>query len=140
MKKLFYILAAGAIVYGLRKLNLAKKLQFELNGVDFGGSFLYPDIYLKVKLINPTGTTATINNITGVVSLNKNKIGNSTINNPVYIAANTNTLLNIKITLFSITTIQTVINAITNKNGIINFVGTAKVDGVNFPINYTYNL
>jgi hypothetical protein len=28
----------------------------------------------------------------------------------------------------------------TNKNGIINFVGTAKVDGVNFPINYIYNL
>jgi LEA14-like dessication related protein len=140
VKKLFYILAAGAIVYGLRKLNLAKKLQFELNGVDFGGSFLNPDIYLKVKLINPTGTTATLNNLTGIVSLNNNKIGNCTINNAVYIAANTTTILNIKITLFSVTTIQSVINAITNKTGLINFVGTAKVDSVNFPINYTYKL
>lgn len=140
MKNLFYILAAGAVVYGLRKLNLARKLQFELLGVDFGGSFLNPDIYLKVKLINPTSTSATLNNLTGVVNLNKNNIGNCTINNPVYIASNTSTILNIKITLYSVATIQTVMTAITNKTGSINFVGTAKFDGINFPINYTYNL
>jgi hypothetical protein len=140
VKKLFYIVAAGAVLYGLRKLNLAKKLQFKLIGVDFGGTFFNPDIFIKIKLINPTNTTATLNNFTGVVSLNNNKIGNCTINNPVYIDSNTSTILNIQITLYSVTTIQTVITAMTNKNGIINFVGTAKVDGVNFPINYIYNL
>jgi LEA14-like dessication related protein len=140
VKKIYTLLAIVTGVYLIKKIHFAKKIDFELIGINFSGSLLNPLLLLKIKVINPTGTTAEFKSLTGDVSLNKNKIGVATLNNPILIAANTSTILTINIKLDSINLFQNVIVAITNKTGIINLTGSAKIDSFTLPINYDYKL
>jgi LEA14-like dessication related protein len=140
LKKLYTILAIATGVYLFKKINLAKKISFELNNIQLSGSVLNPLIFLKIKVINPTSTTANFENLNGVISLNNIKIGIASLDSKMLIAANTFTFINLKLQIDSIAFVQNLMNAITNKTGIINFKGTATVDSLNLPINYDYKL
>ena len=140
--KNFIILAAGAaaiyLLLGKKRLASATQFSLEKLGIDLRNK----KIKIGLGANNPTNATATINSIVGSLYVDGNQIATieSFAKNTIQPNAKSIVNLDLKPTLAGIwVTLKNVIKSKgkTAKALRATFVGSANVDGVNFPIKTT---
>ena len=132
------IIGIGAIAYFLiRRTAFATNLIYVFRGIRVAGKLFSPKIMIKLGIQNPSNQKANFKSIAAVVKWNGNDFANISSFNPVTIAPNSET--NIEVTaepsvLGLYDTIRTLIKT-GLKNGKIEITGTANVDNLQLPVN-----
>jgi LEA14-like dessication related protein len=140
MKNLLLFLGAGAIAYFLiRKKRLATVLQYSIEAISIKGT----KIFLKLGLLNPTGTPANFNSFVGTFFIKGTQVATVENFNKTRIAPNSKTTIDFTISPSGLGILQT-ISKLLKKGGLKNLSaqlkGTANVDSVNFPVDITYSV
>jgi LEA14-like dessication related protein len=140
-KTIFWLFGVATAYWLYQKFVFTQKVSFEIQNVDITGSFYNPLIIVTVLVTNPSTISTEISDINAELFLNESiKVANIQHWEPVSIAGVSKTpiSLNIYPTLSNIiTSLQTVLSTNT---GNFKLVGTAKVDGINFPFNLKYQV
>lgn len=139
------ILGLGAVgVYFLRKSSTASAVQsmkFLLTGVDLTWSGLSAIIILKVKIQNPTNTSAEVRAVLADLTLNGDTLGRVTSFSPITVKALSETDTTLQFQLNNIGTIQAITNLFSNHSTInANIKGTVNVDGSNVPLDISVKI
>ena len=142
MKKLvFWAAGIGAALYFLSKYSFSKKATFYLRGIKPSGSFFTPQVTLTLGVANPTNSTVTIKSINGTASVNGKFLANFSAFGDQKIQANSDSELKITarpsaLSIFN--SLKELLNTPTGNN-LVEFTGTANVEGVTYPINESIN-
>lgn len=129
---------AGRWAYN--KLLFAQNVSFQFVDAALQAGFPITKMVVQVKIINPTGTFVSLSNLNGNLSLNGVSLGTANSPNVFTVPANDSINCTIYIYLNSITTVQTIVNAIGNKAATFNFTGTITASNIILPVNFDYKL
>jgi len=137
MKNAFWIIPAAILVWiGIKKYNLSKSYTLNFKRINLSDiSFSNPVVNIVYEIINPTKTTANVQNVTGALFYNGIYIGNIvnfkqfTINEGA-----TEFIISAKIDYVGLS--KLVLN-ISNKFQLY-FDGKITIDFVNFPLQFIY--
>jgi LEA14-like dessication related protein len=143
MKKTFLWIAGGAIaLYFLSRYSFSKKATFYLKGIKPSGSILSPSVTIDLGVQNPTNNSVTIKSITGSVNLNGKFLSDFSAFGDQKILPNSDSVIKItaKPSAFGLfSSIKSLLNTPTG-NTLVEFNGTANVEGVTYPINESISI
>lgn len=140
LKNLFLILGAGAVAfYFFRKKKLANALQYSIEAISIKGT----KIFLKLGLLNPTGTPANFNSFVGILFIKGNEVATVENFTKVTITPKSKSFIDLTITPSGLGILSTV-KSLIKKGGLKNlsaqFRGNANIDGITVPIDINYSI
>lgn len=139
-KNLIYIGVAFLAWLGYKKYSLSQKINISLNDFGFaGGNILEPKINVKLKIENPTNTSADIQKITGEILLKDKIIGNIYKDVNQKILSKKDTIINFDVKL-NLKNIGLIFFQNGLKNQKILIKGNVVVDFIFFPFIYEIQL
>jgi hypothetical protein len=141
-KTLAFLGLAGLGYLVFSKINLSRRVQFKLKSVEPGGDILNPILRIVITAINPTQTSATVQNISGQLFYNfgNTYVGDAFTNQAVKIKPNSATDIPLNISISDIGLLQTILGVINAGGANFQFTGSALVDNFQFPLNFDYNI
>lgn len=131
---------AGAGLYLLIKLsrvNILNSLSFVISKIRFDFSAAVPILFLDVLVSNPTAQPVRVDAINGRVLVNDALVATVSQNEARMMAGHTETPYTIPAKI-SVLSIVTRISEIFSRDTVIKFIGTVRVEGIDFPIELTY--
>lgn len=141
MGKNWWIIPATIIAYiAYKKYAIAKTFSVFFKTIDFSPmSILNPTINLVVQVNNPTDITATIQNITGTLTLNGQQIGYVRGISPTLLEIGSSDL-NIPVTLEygGVSYLVQNFSSLKSSGVKLSFRGTIMVDYITLPLNFDY--
>lgn len=126
--------------YLIKKFMLVDKVSFSIKKINFNGNILHPNLILTVQAENPINSIATVSDFVSDIFVNNKKVGVATNIFDIIIAANGSTKFDLKVSILPITAIASIFDIFNKYGGEIKLSGSAKVDGIIFPIDTKYNL
>jgi len=126
--------------YLIKKFMLVDKVTFSIKKINFNGNILQPILILTIQANNPINTTATVSDLVSDIFVNNKKVGVASNNMDIKIAANGSTKFDLRVSILPITAIASIFDIFNKYGGEIKLTGSAKVDGIIFPIDTKYNL
>jgi hypothetical protein len=134
------VLGIGALALFLfRRTQFAQNLIYIFRGVKLRGKLFSPKIEITIGIQNPSNQRANFKSIVGVVKWKGNEFANISSYNPVTIAANSETNINVIAEPSVIGLYDTIRELVKGglKGGKIQITGTANVDNLQLPVNIT---
>jgi len=137
MKNAFWIIPAAILVWiGIKKYNLSKSYTLNFKRINLSDiSFSNPVVNIVYEIINPTQTTANVQNVTGALFYNGIYIGNI-VNFKQFTINEGATEFKISAKIDYVGLSKLVLN-ISNKFQLY-FDGKITIDFVNFPLQFIY--
>lgn len=137
MKNAFWIIPAAILIWiGVKKYNLSKNYTLNFKRVNLSDiSFSNPVVNIVYEIINPTTTTANVQNVTGALFYNGIFIGNI-VNFKQFTINQGYTEFKIAAKIDYVGLSQLVLN-MSNKFQLY-FDGKITIDYVDFPLQFTY--
>lgn len=138
------ILAAGALAWwAVKTYRGAANLIFipgNIGNIDLAG--INPTITVDLIVQNTSNTSFTINSFAGTVTSDGQIIGNVSNFTPVFISANSQTAIPVRLTLFPISLVDHIINAIITRNykKVLSVDGSLNAEGIQVPLQLAYNI
>ena len=142
MKKNILLAAAAALGlwWIIRKSNLATRSKLLLRKISYTGGLRNPKLILQFAVQNPSNATGTISAVTGEMYVGSELIADFSSFGEIKIAPKSETTLNI-----TATPSVGILSLLTQKNWLkkgtkYTIKGTANIDGLVVPIDYTRSL
>jgi hypothetical protein len=126
--------------YLIKKYMMIEKVNFLIKKINFNGNILHPNLILTIEAINPINTAAKITDLISDIFVNNKKIGVATNDFDIVIGANRSSMFDFKVSILPITAIASIFDIFNRFGGEIKLTGSAKVDGIFFPIDIKYNI
>lgn len=98
-------------------------------------------INLNIIVQNPTSGSLTLNSIAGYFYVNGSQTGNVSFFTPTLISPNSQTLINLQLSVNDISLVQTLLNYVNSGTGtlLVEVKGTANANNVPVPIDLSFN-
>jgi len=140
----FIILGGAAIVlFFFSRANAAKnlKINFKKIKADFQKGSWLPVIFAQFDLINGTNTPLSLNSLVGDILVNDKVVATVSMLEKMTIAANSVSILNVKVEASATGAGQVLYSILTKKEKIdVDFRGTVNSSGVLIPVSQTISL
>jgi len=140
MKKnwIYLLLIGGAFAYFYGKRKLQQSIQFTLESVKLSGTKLI----VRLGMLNPTGSSATINSIVGSIYIKGSAIATVENYTTIKILPKSKSFIDLTVTpsgvgVFSF--VKSLINTGT-KNLSAEFKGNANINGITIPLDIKYSI
>ena len=135
---IYLLLIGGAFAYFYGKKKLQQSIQFTLESVKLSGTKLI----VRLGMLNPTGSSATINSIVGSVYIKGSAVATIENYNKTIVSPKSKSYLDLTVTpsgagVFSF--VKSLISTGT-KNLSAEFKGNANIDGITIPLDIKYSI
>jgi LEA14-like dessication related protein len=138
-------IAGGGIfaVFMIGKIHALKSLSFKLRNVRFDLSSSDPLLFLDIGIVNPTGKTITVKQISGTISVDQQNIATVFQNSVVTVQPFNETPYTVPFQIQVESAVSEVIRLLspgTMAETVVRFVGSVNLEGILFPVNVSYKL
>lgn len=136
-----FIIAGGILAYIIyEKINLARNLSFRISRINFGGTFIQPEVFITADITNSTNTAAVLQNISGGIFTEQNvKVASINSTATVRIEPMKTIQLVIKVDPVVSDFLSALQIYMNDKNARFNFAGYITADGVPIPLKISYS-